>query len=48
MIISAAKDYDCALRIGVNAGSLEKDILEKYKDLVLKLCRKRNEEYKAY
>ena len=30
-VISAAKDYDCALRIGVNAGSLEKDILEKYK-----------------
>ena len=30
-VISAAKDYDCALRIGVNAGSLEKNILEKYK-----------------
>ena len=30
-VISAAKDYNCALRIGVNAGSLEKDILEKYK-----------------
>ncbi len=30
-VISAAKDYGCALRIGVNAGSLEKDILEKYK-----------------
>ena len=30
-IIKAAKDYNCALRIGVNAGSLEKDILEKYK-----------------
>ncbi len=30
-VIAAAKDYDCALRIGVNAGSLEKDILEKYK-----------------
>ncbi len=30
-IIRAAKDNDCALRIGVNAGSLEKDILEKYK-----------------
>ena len=30
-VIEAAKDYDCALRIGVNAGSLEKDILEKYK-----------------
>ena len=30
-VIAAAKDYGCALRIGVNAGSLEKDILEKYK-----------------
>jgi len=30
-VIAAAKDYDCALRIGVNAGSLEKNILEKYK-----------------
>ena len=30
-VIAAAKDYDCALRIGVNAGSLEKEILEKYK-----------------
>ena len=31
-IISAAKNNDCALRIGVNAGSLERDILEKYKE----------------
>ena len=31
-VISAAKDYGCALRIGVNAGSLEKDILEKYRE----------------
>ena len=31
-IISAAKNNNCALRIGVNAGSLEKDILEKYKE----------------
>ena len=31
-VISAAKNNDCALRIGVNAGSLEKDILEKYKE----------------
>ena len=30
-VIAAAKDYNCALRIGVNAGSLEKEILEKYK-----------------
>ena len=31
-IIKAAKDNDCSIRIGVNAGSLEKDILEKYKE----------------
>ena len=31
-IISAAKNNDCALRIGVNAGSLERDILEKYRE----------------
>ena len=31
-VISAAKNYDCAIRIGVNAGSLERDILEKFKE----------------
>ena len=31
-VIKAAKDYNCAIRIGVNAGSLEKNILEKYKE----------------
>jgi len=31
-VIKVAKDYDCAIRIGVNAGSLEKKILEKYKE----------------
>jgi (E)-4-hydroxy-3-methylbut-2-enyl-diphosphate synthase len=30
-VIKAAKDYGCAIRIGVNAGSLESDILQKYK-----------------
>ena len=30
-VLSAAKNNDCSIRIGVNAGSLEKDILEKYK-----------------
>jgi (E)-4-hydroxy-3-methylbut-2-enyl-diphosphate synthase len=30
-VIKAAKDYGCAIRIGVNAGSLEKDLLDKYK-----------------
>jgi (E)-4-hydroxy-3-methylbut-2-enyl-diphosphate synthase len=29
-VIKAAKDHDCSIRIGVNAGSLEKDLLEKY------------------
>ena len=31
-VILAAKNNDCAIRIGVNAGSLEKDILEKHKE----------------
>jgi len=31
-ILKAAKDNDCSIRVGVNAGSLEKDILEKYKE----------------
>ncbi len=31
-VISAAKNNDCSIRVGVNAGSLEKDILEKYKE----------------
>ncbi len=29
-VIKAAKDYECVIRIGVNAGSLEKKLLEKY------------------
>jgi (E)-4-hydroxy-3-methylbut-2-enyl-diphosphate synthase len=31
-VLSAAKNNDCSVRIGVNAGSLEKDILEKFKE----------------
>ena len=31
-ILNAAKNNDCSIRIGVNAGSLEKDILEKFKE----------------
>ncbi len=31
-ILSAAKNNGCSIRIGVNAGSLEKDILEKFKE----------------
>jgi (E)-4-hydroxy-3-methylbut-2-enyl-diphosphate synthase len=29
-VVKAARDYGCAIRIGVNAGSLEKDLLERY------------------
>src|SRR3990167_1638751 len=29
-VIRAAKDHGCSMRIGVNGGSLEKDLLEKY------------------
>ena len=31
-VIKAAKDNNCSIRIGVNAGSLDKDLLEKYKE----------------
>ena len=31
-VVSAARDNNCSLRIGVNAGSLERSILEKYKE----------------
>ena len=31
-ILKAAKDNNCSIRIGVNAGSLEKKLLEKYKE----------------
>ena len=30
-VIKAAKNNGCSIRVGVNAGSLEKDILEKFK-----------------
>ncbi len=29
-VVAAAKEHGCAMRIGVNAGSLERDLLEKY------------------
>jgi (E)-4-hydroxy-3-methylbut-2-enyl-diphosphate synthase len=29
-VISAARDHGCSIRIGVNAGSLERELLEKY------------------
>ena len=31
-VVKAAKDNNCSLRIGVNAGSLDKALLEKYKE----------------
>ena len=31
-VIKAAKDNNCSVRIGVNAGSLDKNLLEKYKE----------------
>ena len=31
-ILKAAKDNDCSIRIGINAGSLERTLLEKYKE----------------
>jgi (E)-4-hydroxy-3-methylbut-2-enyl-diphosphate synthase len=29
-VVKAAKDYGCSMRIGVNAGSLERELLERY------------------
>jgi (E)-4-hydroxy-3-methylbut-2-enyl-diphosphate synthase len=29
-VVKAAKDFGCAMRIGVNAGSLERDLLDRY------------------
>ncbi len=31
-VVKAAKDNNCSIRVGVNAGSLEKDILEKFRE----------------
>ena len=31
-VLKAAKDYNCSIRIGVNAGSLDKELLEKFKE----------------
>ena len=31
-VVRAASDNNCSIRVGVNAGSLEKDILEKFKE----------------
>src|ERR1044072_8251270 len=29
-VVQAAKDHGCSMRIGVNAGSLERELLERY------------------
>ncbi len=31
-VVKAARDNNCSIRVGVNAGSLERDILEKFKE----------------
>ncbi|MDC0059868.1 flavodoxin-dependent (E)-4-hydroxy-3-methylbut-2-enyl-diphosphate synthase [Pelagibacteraceae bacterium] len=31
-VLKAAKDNNCSIRVGINAGSLEKSLLEKYKE----------------
>ena len=31
-VVKAARDNSCSIRVGVNAGSLERDILEKFKE----------------
>ena len=31
-VLKAAKNNNCSIRVGINAGSLERDILEKYKE----------------
>jgi len=31
-VVKAAKDYNCSIRIGVNGGSLEREILEKFRE----------------
>ncbi|MCF8468811.1 MAG: flavodoxin-dependent (E)-4-hydroxy-3-methylbut-2-enyl-diphosphate synthase, partial [Sneathiella sp.] len=31
-VVKAAVDHNCSMRIGVNAGSLERDLLEKYRE----------------
>ena len=31
-VVKAAKDNNCSIRVGVNAGSLDKNLLEKYKE----------------
>ena len=47
-VLKAAKDNDCSIRIGVNAGSLEKDILEKYKTMSRGIGRKCSQKYKYF
>jgi len=47
-VVNAAKANGCAIRIGVNAGSLEKDLLEKYGEDHIKLLQDHDfHEYKV-
>ena len=36
-VVKAAKDNNCSIRIGVNAGSLDKSLLKSIKNLALRL-----------
>lgn len=48
-VVEAAKTHDIPIRVGVNSGSLEKPILEKYGRVTGGgPCRKRNEQPEAY
>ena len=41
-VIKAAKDFGCSIRIGVNAGSIEKDLLEMFPDATVLRPEKNN------
>ena len=47
-VIKVAKDHNCSLESGRNLGSLEKDILEKYKEPRLSISRKCDKKYKSF
>ena len=46
-VVQAARDHGCAIRIGVNAGSLEKHLLEKYLKSMVDAADARNRGYQA-
>ena len=47
-IVKAAIDNNCSIRVGVNAGSLEKDILDKYREPCPSFSWKRFEKYQDF